>query len=39
MVQLKALSEKHLSMFLWATLGEETFKEIAEENPKRYLFG
>jgi len=39
MVELEDFSEKQLSMFLRATIGRKYFNQIAEINPKRYLFG
>lgn len=39
MVEVENFSERQLSMFLRATIGEQYYKEIAEINPKRYLFG
>ena len=39
MVEIEKFSEKKLSMFLRAVIGEEWYQLIAETNPKRYLFG
>jgi len=39
MVEIEKFSEKKLSMYLRAQIGEEYYKQIAETNPRRYLFG
>lgn len=39
MAEIEKFSEKKLSMFLRAGIGETCFREIAETNPKHYLFG
>lgn len=39
MAEIEKFSEKKLSMFLRAGIGEEYYEQIAEINPKRYLFG
>lgn len=39
MVEIEKFSEKKLSMFLRAQLGEDHYRQIAEINPARYLFG
>lgn len=39
MVEQEEFMEKRLSIYLRATLGEKLFEQIAETNPKNYLFG
>lgn len=39
MVEIEKFSEKKLSMFLRAQIGEDYYQDIAEINPVRYLFG
>ena len=39
MVETERFSEKRLSMYVRATLGEDLFRQIAEINPEKYLFG
>lgn len=39
MVEMEEFLEKQLSISLRAIIGEKFFKEIAETNPKRYLYG
>ena len=39
MAEIENFSEKKLSMFLRAGIGEDYYEQIAEINPKRYLFG
>jgi len=39
MAEIENFSEKKLSMFLRVGIGEEYYEQIAEINPKRYLFG
>jgi predicted TIM-barrel fold metal-dependent hydrolase len=39
MVEIEKFSEKKLSIFLRAQIGESHYRQIAEINPTRYLFG
>lgn len=39
MVEIERFSEKKLSLFLRAQIGEDHYQQIAEINPKRFLFG
>lgn len=39
MAEIEKFSEKKLSMYLRAQIGEDTYRQIAEINPQRYLFG
>lgn len=39
MVEFTKFSEKQLSMFLRGAIGRDYFREIAETNPQRYLYG
>ena len=39
MVEIEKFSEKKLSIFLRAQIGDDHYRQIAEINPTRYLFG
>ncbi len=39
MAEIEKFSEKKLSMYLRAQIGEDRYRQIAEINPQRYLFG